>query len=242
MQKERFVFKRIYRGRYYLLFGLLLGLISFSPAIAQTTTFTYQGKLNDGGAPANGSYDLQFALFPVPASGDQIGATIARASVIVTSGVFTVPLDFGATAFPGADRYLEISVRPAGSTGAYTTLAPRQQITSTPYAIRSLSTASADNVSVGGVPAGNGNYIQNMTTPQAGANYNISGGGTAGGTLSANVVNAATQYNIGGSRVLSVTGSSNLFGSKQRLLRQWGGLLKHDRPQQLLLRHGCWRK
>ena len=30
---------------------------------AQTTGFTYQGKLGDAGAPANGSYDFQFKLF-----------------------------------------------------------------------------------------------------------------------------------------------------------------------------------
>jgi hypothetical protein len=31
--------------------------------------------------------------------------------VQVASGVFTVQLDFGAAAFPGADRYLEIGVK-----------------------------------------------------------------------------------------------------------------------------------
>ena len=30
---------------------------------AQTTAFTYQGKLTDAGNPANGNYDLQFQLF-----------------------------------------------------------------------------------------------------------------------------------------------------------------------------------
>ena len=62
-----------------------------------------------------------------------------------------------------------------------------------------------------GVPGGSGNYIQNATAQQASANFNISGNGTAGGTLSANIVNAATQYNIGGSSILSKGGGSNLF-------------------------------
>jgi hypothetical protein len=54
-------------------------------------------------------------------------------------------------------------------------------------------------------------YIQNTTSQQASSNFNISGNGTAGGTLSGNTVNAATQYNLGGNRVLSTPGSNNLF-------------------------------
>jgi hypothetical protein len=44
-----------------------------------------------------------------------------------------------------------------------------------------LNASSADAVTVNGVPSGSGNYIQNTTTQQASANFNISGNGTAGG-------------------------------------------------------------
>ncbi len=65
--------------------------------------------------------------------------------------------------------------------------------------------------------AGSANYIQNTTTPQAGANFNVSGNGTlagnltVGGSLSLNIVNAQTQYNLGGQRVISAEGTGNLF-------------------------------
>src|SRR6185436_9232228 len=36
---------------------------------AQTTVFTYQGRLNDGANPAEGVYDLQFALHDGPTNG-----------------------------------------------------------------------------------------------------------------------------------------------------------------------------
>ncbi|MEQ1605431.1 MAG: tail fiber domain-containing protein [Pyrinomonadaceae bacterium] len=49
------------------------------------------------------------------------------------------------------------------------------------------------------------NAIINQTTQQAGANFNIGGTGTA------NVFSAATQYNIGAERALSVNGTNNLF-------------------------------
>src|SRR2546427_3980927 len=219
------------RGRQFLLLIPLVVLLVSSIASAQTTAFTYQGRLTDGGTAASGNYDLQFALFDV--SNTQIGSTLTRANVAVVNGVFSVQLDFGAGAFPGANRFLEIGVRNAGG-ASFTTLSPRQQITSASYGIRTLSAATADNATnatqLGGVTAnqyvqtsdsrlsdprpptiGSSNYIQNTTSAQAGSNFNISGSGTAGGTLTANIVNAATQYNIGGSRVLSTAGASNLF-------------------------------
>jgi hypothetical protein len=46
-----------------------------------------------------------------------------------------VPLDFGASAFNGDARFLEIRVRPGASGGAFTTLSPLQPITPAPYAL-----------------------------------------------------------------------------------------------------------
>jgi hypothetical protein len=51
-----------------------------------------------------------------------------------------------ATPLPAANRFVEIGVRPAGG-GTFTTLAPRQQVSSSPYAIRTLSAATADALS-----------------------------------------------------------------------------------------------
>ena len=63
----------------------------------------------------------------------------------------------------------------------------------------------------GSIPAGSANYIQNGTAQQSSSNFNISGDGTAGGTLSANTVNAATEYHIGGARVINNAGTGNMF-------------------------------
>lgn len=56
---------------------------------------------------------------------------------------------------------------------------------------------------------GSGSFINNSTTQQASANFNISGNGTAGGTLSANVINAQTQYNIADNRVFTASGGQS---------------------------------
>ena len=72
-------------------------------------------------------------------------------------------------------------------------------------------------LSASDIPAGSGNYIQNATSQQPSSNFNISGDGSAGGTLSGNVVNATTQYNIGGSRVLTVTGGTGSLANSNTL-------------------------
>jgi hypothetical protein len=122
-------------------------LIAAATARAQTTAFTFQGRLNDTGVPANGNYDMQLTLFDTATSGTgtQIGSTITLPGVKVTSGVFTVQLDFTAAAFTGADRFLEVGVAPAGSGNPFTILDPRQPITPTPYALFSLNATTATN-------------------------------------------------------------------------------------------------
>src|SRR5215203_6087738 len=91
------------------------------------TGFTYQGRLKRGGTPANGRFDLLFSLYDVPDGGALVATPISQPAQPVTEGWFAVTLDFGAGAFTGETRWLEILVRPTGS-GAYTTLRPRQPI------------------------------------------------------------------------------------------------------------------
>jgi hypothetical protein len=133
-------------ARAFLAFAVLL--VS-SWATAQTpfgTAFTYQGRLTDAEAPANGSYDLEFKLFDAASGGSQVGSTVTLGSVGVTNGLFTVSLDFGTGVFAGNRRWLEMGVRPGGTGGAFTTLVPRQQLTAGPNTIFALAAASATTV------------------------------------------------------------------------------------------------
>lgn len=203
---------------------LLAVVVAFSArqSCAQTTEFTYQGSLRDGAAPANANYDFEFALFDAVVAGNQIGVTIPKNNVPVTNGIFSAKLDFGSV-FPGTDRYLEIRVRLAGQPGI-TILGPRQLVNSAPYSVKSLNADNATSASnaaqLGGVAAsqyvvtsdprmsdarpptaGSANYVQNGISQQASSDFNISGTGTA------NILSAATQFNIGPNRVLAIGGS-----------------------------------
>ena len=118
----------------WLLAGLF-GAAFEAQVFAQGTAFTYQGRLNDGANPANGIYDLRFEVYDAVSGGAAQGRPLTNSAASVSNGLFTVTLDFGGGVFPGANRWLEIGVRPGGP-GTFTTLAPRQPITATPYAIK----------------------------------------------------------------------------------------------------------
>ena len=133
-------------------------------AWAQTavgTSVSYQGRLDENGAPANGAYDFQARLFDGVTDGTQIGSTLSANDLAVTNGLFTTFMDFGAAAFVTDARWLELSVRPGASSGAYTTLAPRQRIRATPFAVQSLNDATW---------AKSGSDISNTNTGNVGVN------------------------------------------------------------------------
>lgn len=172
------------------LFSVLFSIVLFAVSIAaQTTEFTYQGKLSDSGTPS-ATYDFEFRLCDSLAADCSAPLALQQVSgVPVTSGVFTVRLNFGAGAFNGSNRWLEIAVkRPAQA--EYTRLNPRQPLTSAPYAIRSLNAGTADNSTLFGGLTVDG-FVQNTTTQQTG-NFNLSGNGTLGGTLLAETVGIGT--------------------------------------------------
>ena len=113
---------------------LLAGIHSqFATAHAQGTAFTYQGRFYDGANPANGNYDLRFQLYNVATGGSVIYGPVTNAPIVVSNGLFTTTIDFGAGVFTGATYWLHIGARTNGSAGAYTSLTPRQQLTPTPF-------------------------------------------------------------------------------------------------------------
>ena len=108
-------------------------LLATGDAHSQGTMFTYQGRLNDGANPANGSYDLRLAIYDAVNGGTQKGPTLTNATV-ASNGLFTITLNFGYDVFTGDSRWLEIGVRTNGG-GAFTPLNPRQPVTPSPYAM-----------------------------------------------------------------------------------------------------------
>jgi len=109
---------------------------SNAASVSLGTAFTYQGRLTDtSGNPKTGPCDFQFTLYDAASGGNVVGSAQTKTNVSLNNGHFSAALDFGATAFQGEARYLQIAVRcPAGS-GSYTALSGRVELTAAPYAL-----------------------------------------------------------------------------------------------------------
>jgi hypothetical protein len=105
-------------------------------ASAQTPfnpSFTYQGRLDVGGQPADGTYNLRFRIFTAETGGTQVGTTTTATNKQITGGLFTHEINAASMNADGSARWLEIAI--AQGMQDYTVLEPRQKLTATPYAL-----------------------------------------------------------------------------------------------------------
>ena len=218
---------------FLILLALLAGL---HQARAQgTTAFTYQGQLHDVGTNANGTYTMIFKLYDTVSTGNQIGSGITNTPTLA-NGLFTVNLDFGAGAFNGSARWLDITVTNGGVTQE---LSPRVQVLPAPYAQFAAVAATVTN---GGIMnaqlAGNAvnatnvasgqvvkslNGLKDLVSLAAGANVTLttngqtltiaSAGGSSGGT---NYIPNLTYFQANGTFVVPA-------GVSRILVEMWGG-------------------
>jgi hypothetical protein len=139
------------------------------------TAFTYQGQLKNNGTPVNGSCNLAFGLWAAASSGNQIGTNITQ-TLPITNGLFTTQLDFGANAFTGDARWLQIAVRCPAGTGSFTPLTSRQPLTPAPLALALPGLYTRQNATSPNVIGG---YNGNTISPGV-VGATIGGGGYAG--------------------------------------------------------------
>jgi hypothetical protein len=177
------------RGFTNLLLVIILATVLTGNASAQSgpagaqalagTGFTYQGQLKNANGLVNGICDFQFSLWDANSAGAQVGATQTMAGVSVSGGLFTVQLNeagqFGASAFNGQGRWVQVAVKCAGDP-APITLNPRQPLTPTPYALalpglRTEQNSISPNI-IGGV---SGNAVASGVVGAS-----LVGGGTSG--------------------------------------------------------------
>ena len=109
-------------------------LLTLAVPLSADTTVTYQGQLLQDGQPFTGTPEMEFRLFDSATGTNQIGDDKFFETVPVVDGLFQVELDFGAGAFDGGERWLEIEV--SGDS-----LEPRQKITGSPWSHQALSVA-----------------------------------------------------------------------------------------------------
>ncbi len=106
-------------------------------AQSSSTGFSYQGELLRDGSPLGSDSPVEcrfeFTLFDAAVDGNQMADTLIRDALPVDNGLFAVDLDFGAAAFPGAARFMEIAVQ-CPDDPQPVTLEPRVALSAVPYA------------------------------------------------------------------------------------------------------------
>ncbi len=175
--------------------SLLFTLCLTSAVLAQGTAFTYQGRLNLNGAPAQGNYDFQFTLFTTNQTGVAASPILVSTNIPVVNGLFTTALDFGSGIFNGTNLWLDIAVCTNGN-GTFTELTPRQSITAAPYALTAgnLSSVIQNNIFSSGnfasVDGGSQNSALGTNATIAGGNSNSISDAGLNGTISGGQFNS----------------------------------------------------
>src|ERR1700742_3727260 len=124
---------------------ILVGLLgSLVDAPAQGTAFSYQGKLDEAGSPANGAFDMTFSLYASHSGGSSAEMTITNMGIAVSNGQFATVLDFGPDVIEGQTWWLELAVRTNGG-NAFSILSPRLQVLPSPFAIYAATAGQAAN-------------------------------------------------------------------------------------------------
>lgn len=135
---------------------IALGLAAAPLGRAQSTAFSYQGRLVDDCCPATGYYDLMFRVYNSPDAVTppnlQLGPVVTLNRVPVTNGLFSVKLDFGAgPVSTNLGRWLQIDARTNNPALPMVSLSPRTELTPTPRSIFAYTAASAGVANIANV-------------------------------------------------------------------------------------------
>ena len=191
----------------------LAAVLSQGRAVAAPvgSEFSYQGVVQKNDIGINGACSIRFTLYDAVTGGSLVGApnpnTIAATAA---NGLFTATLDFGASAFNGTARWLQIEVEPQGDQ-TYTLLTPRQPLTPVPYAMYALN-GTAGSLALpfsGSVSAPNVNAFGVTNTGSGGTGVRGDGGlggGEGSGGYAGMYGHSATQYGVLGESSAGASG------------------------------------
>lgn len=196
------------------LLGWSCSMFVANAAEPQLPDFTYQGQLQRNGAPANGTFDLSFALYDAVSGGNQIGSAIDEPDYPVDDGLFTVSL-----AFPGVFNGTQLWLQ-AGVDGV--PLQPRQPVATTPVAQYTLSGAlgpaggdlagAYPNPTIAAAAVSNGKLAPDSVTSSKIQDGSIFGNDIADGAIGSNDIGSGA---VGSSEIAAgaVTGSEIADGA-----------------------------
>jgi hypothetical protein len=162
-----------------------------SAATGINRQISFQGKLvnPDGTNVTDGSYSIVFSIYTVASAGTNIWTETQ--SVTLSNGIFQVNLG-SVTALPGSVDFNTDNIYLGIKVGADAEMTPRVQFTAVPQAFNAEKLGGLDKTG----------FIQNSITQQASSNFNISGAGVVGTTLTTPTLQSAA------ATALTITGNA----------------------------------
>ena len=158
--------KRLGRLLFFSLTSVLCSLSSVPSAYAEVPVkFTYQGNLRQSGFLVNGQRPMMFRIYSSSANGTLLWETSAPIDVTVSTGVFRVTLEpTTITDWQSGSMWLELQIE------TYL-MSPREELTSSPYAINSLMLSGKRYTSASVPPTGYAVGDLWYNTSPSGVNY-----------------------------------------------------------------------
>jgi hypothetical protein len=218
--------------------SLAQGPDSSQPQAGLGPAFTYQGQLKDGaGNPITTTCDFLFSLWDALSAGTQVGGNSTVTGVAVANGFFAALVnaggEFGANAFTGEARWLEIAVQCSGDPG-YTTLSPRQELSGAPYALslrpgaKVVGSVSGGAAILGQNTAANGTGVYGMGPNAVVADSSSPGYGAMVGR---NYATTGAGYGVYGLTASAEANTAGLYGWANAASGQtYGAYARSDSP------------
>jgi hypothetical protein len=159
-----------------------------------TGTISYQGRLEEHGAPVTGTRSMTLQLFSDSSCTTPVDAATTLPDVSVTDGLFTVELTEDLASFDGGERWLRISVE-----GVPVSC---HKLLAAPFALSAFGFPAGTTVS-GDATDWDGLHVENAAT--TGSSYGVFG---ASDSNNGRGVNGVANSNFGATRGVSGTSHS----------------------------------
>lgn len=191
---------KVYLLRVGLFLALILFCLNFAPVKTHQTAnaaaginrqISFQGKLvnPNGTNVTDGSYSIVFSIYSVSSGGSAIWTETQ--SPTLSNGIFQVELG-SVTPLPGSVDFDTDNIYLGIKVGADAEMTPRIRFTAVPQAFNSEKLGGIDSTG----------FIQNTTLQQPSSNFNISGAGVVGTSLTTPTLQSAA------ATALTITGNA----------------------------------
>lgn len=116
--------------------GVAVVLAATTQVMAATSSLTQLVTVAPQGVAFSGRADLRVSLWTAEAGGRRVAGPISLDNRIIVSGLYPLTADFGAAAFDGSPRFIQVLIRTPTGSGNFVSAGARQPVAFPPLADR----------------------------------------------------------------------------------------------------------